>query len=182
MINAYNAAVVSYETGGPLVVGIDLLFKQANNNIIKVIEKLDKALLGIPNNVTQTFVFSSSKIFTILSDGEILRLFDNVPRYAKAQTIMGNRLMYGNYIEGYDLIDKFGSPTRLEYDTALISEAYGFDDLPITLSNGVYVMYNPPVGPPVSVNDCIVYVDLTGFDSATITGSVFGGCCACKAC
>ena len=179
MINAYNAAVVSYETGGPLVVGIDLLFKQANNNIIKVIEKLDKALLGIPNNVTQTFVFSSSKIFTILSDGEILRLFDNVPRYAKAQTIMGNRLMYGNYIEGYDLIDKFGSPTRLEYDTALISEAYGFDDLPITLSNGVYVMYNPPVGPPVSVNDCIVYVDLTGFDlvaGASITVEItFGG-------
>ena len=24
-------------------------------------------------------------------------------RLAKAQTLMGNRLMYGNYIEGYDL-------------------------------------------------------------------------------
>jgi len=179
MTNAYNAAVVSYETGGPLVVGIDLLFKQANNSIIKVIEKLDKALLGIPNNVTQTFTFSSSKIFTILSDGEILRLFDNVPRYAKAQTIMGNRLMYGNYIEGYDLIDKFGSPTRLEYNTALISEEYGFDDILVSLGSGIYNIYNPPVGPPVTINDSIVYVDLAGFDlvaGASITLELtFGG-------
>jgi hypothetical protein len=129
MTNAYNAAIVTYATGGPLVVGIDLLFKQANNNIIKVIEKLDKALLGIPDNTTQTFTFNSSKIFTVLSEGEILRLYDNVPRLAKAQTIMGNRLMYGNYIEGYDLIDKFGSPTRLEYETELVTEEIGFDAL-----------------------------------------------------
>jgi len=137
MTNAYNAAVITYRTGGPLVVGIDLLFKQANNNIIKVIEKLDKAILGIPNNSTQTFAFNSSKIFTILSEGEILRLYDNVPRYAKAQTIMGNRLMYGNYIEGYNLIDKYGNPTRLEYETSLVSEQIGFESLTTTIWDGV---------------------------------------------
>jgi len=27
---------------------------------------------------------------------------------------MGNRLMYGNYVEGYNLIDKNGVPLRLE--------------------------------------------------------------------
>jgi len=160
MINAFNAAVITYETGGPLVVGVDLLFKQANNNIIKVIEKLDKALLGIPDNTTQTFTFNSSKIFTVLSEGEILRLYDNVPRYAKAQTIMGNRLMYGNYIEGYDLIDKFANPTRLEYETELISEEIGFESLTTTTWDGV--AYTWALGTVVS--DCALRVSLAGID------------------
>jgi hypothetical protein len=42
MINYANAVVVNYNSGGPLVKGIDILFKDAGSNIIKVIEKLDK--------------------------------------------------------------------------------------------------------------------------------------------
>ena len=34
---------------------------------------------------------------------------------------MGNRLMYGNYEEGYDLIDKNGNPTLLNYVSSLQS-------------------------------------------------------------
>jgi hypothetical protein len=149
MTNSYNSAIITYETGGPLVVGIDLLFKQANNNIIKVIEKLDKSILGIYNDTIESFTFNSSKIFTILSEAEILRLYDNVPRLAKAQTIMGNRLMYGNYIEGYNLIDKYSNPTRLEYETELVTEEIGFqslttetwsgDDYLIDGGTGVYI-------------------------------------------
>jgi hypothetical protein len=122
MVNNYNGVIVEYFTGGELVVGIDLLFKDANNNVIKVIEKLDKSVLGIPDNTYQSFLFDNSKIFTVLPEVEILRLYDNVPRYAKAQTLMGNRLMYGNYIEGYDLIDKFGIPTNLTYTANLKKE------------------------------------------------------------
>ena len=159
MTNAYNAAVVTYETGGPLVVGIDLLFKQANNNVIKVIDKLDKALLGISDNTTQSFTFNSSKIFTVLSEGEILRLYDNVPRYAKAQTIMGNRLMYGNYIEGYNLIDKFGGPTRIEYNTQLVSEEIGFEDLTTTTwDGGLYTID----GGSSYITDSSLRIDLSG--------------------
>ena len=158
MTNRYNAAVITYETGGPLVVGIDLLFKQANNNVIKVIEKLDKALLGIPNDATQNFTFNSSKIFTVLSEGEILRLYDNVPRLAKAQTIMGNRLMYGNYVDGYNLIDRFGNPTLLEYETELISEEIGFQSLNTELWNGV--QYN--IDGPFTVFNSALRVNLSG--------------------
>lgn len=160
MINQYNAVVISYNSGGPLVVGIDLLFKQANNNIIKVIEKLDKSELGIPDNTIQTFTFNNSKIFTILPEGEILRLYDNVPRLAVAQTIMGNRLMYGSYLEGYDLTDKFGSPTRLEYETQLITEQIGLQNIDYTLSSGDYLL-----GPaPITVPNAKLLLDLGGVD------------------
>lgn len=161
MTNEYNAAIVTYKTGGPLVVGIDLLFKQANSSIIKVIEKLDKALLGIPNDATQTFTFNSSKIFTVLAEAEILRLYDNVPRLAKAQTIMGNRLMYGNYVEGYDLIDKYGSPTRLEYSTSLISEIYGFETIDWHFKFGdTYTIQTPSQ----TLGNTAIFIDLTGFE------------------
>ena len=173
MTNSCNAAVITYYSGGPLVVGIDLLFKQANNNIIKVIEKLDKAELGIADFSYQSFTFDNSKIFTVLAETEILRLYDNVPRLAKAQTIMGNRLMYGNYIEGYDLIDINGNPTRLEYQTELVTEIVGNSSIPDGVQNGSYSIYSP-----TTITASVVTIDLTGLDliagasiSLTVTAS-----------
>ena len=179
MKNTFNTAIVSYDTGGELVVGIDLLFKQSDNNIIKVIEKLDKDLLGLPDNSIQTFSFNNSKIFTILSEAEILRLYDNVPRLAKAQTVMGNRLMYGNYVEGYDLITKYGSPTRLEYQTDLESVIIGFDSMqtssertldytidplyPITAPGGFSVLINPIENPLIAGSSISIEVNIVPY-------------------
>jgi hypothetical protein len=44
MINAFNACKVTYYTGNSLVLGIDLLFKQSESNIIKIIEKQNKQI------------------------------------------------------------------------------------------------------------------------------------------
>ena len=115
MTNLYNTARITFNTGGPLVKGIDLLFKDANSPVIKIIEKLTKEDNGYTDYQDVGYVFKNSKIFTILPEAEILRLYDNVPRLSKAQTIMGNRLMYGNYVDGYDLIDHKGNPVRLDF-------------------------------------------------------------------
>lgn len=187
MKNNFNTAIVSYNTGGELVVGIDLLFKQSDNNIIKVIEKLDKSLLGLPNNSIQTFSFNNSKIFTVLSEAEILRLYDNVPRLAKAQTIMGNRLMYGNYVEGYDLITKYGSPTRLEYQTNLESVIIGFDSMntsvrravdytidnayPTSGFGGFSVLINPSENPLIAGSSITIEVSITPFQQTGNTSA-----------
>jgi len=138
MTNAFNAATITYNTGGPLVVGIDLLFKEANSSVIKVIEKLNKAELGLPDGALLTYNFVNSKIFTILPQSEILRLYDNVPRFAKAQTVMGNRLMYGNYVEAYNLIDYNGNPIRFTYQADLIREEIGNTTLPTYSTDGNY--------------------------------------------
>ena len=44
------------------------------------------------NNPNQQITFDAAKIFSILPEAEILRLYDNVPTLAKAQTLMANRL------------------------------------------------------------------------------------------
>jgi len=140
MINAYNACEVTYYTGNSLVLGIDLLFKQSESNIIKIIEKQNKADLGIPNNSYQTFIFDNSKIFTVLPEAELLRLYDNVPRFAQAQTLMGNRLMYGNYIEGYDLVSANGQPLQLTYQANLLEEEVASETLTTSFITSTYTI------------------------------------------
>lgn len=157
MVNSFNSVVITYNTGGPLVVGVDLLFKEMESNVIKVIEKLDKSELGLSDNTDYTYNFTNSKIYTVLPESEILRLYDNVPLLAKAQTIMGNRLMYGNYLEGYDLLDKFGNTVKFEYYTSLKTEDIGLTEIPNTLASGDYLVYGFQ-----SIADSVLDIDLTG--------------------
>ena len=157
MTNSCNSAKVTYNSGGPLVVGVDLLFKQSANNIIKIIEKIDKNNVGLSDNTDYTFVFDSSKIFTILPESELLRLYDNVPLKAKAQTIMGNRLMYGNYVEGYDLIDNQGNNLKLEYSAKLITNDIASYSLTDSQEIGNY-----SIGGSQSIADAVTYVDFNG--------------------
>lgn len=182
MVNSCNTAIIEYNSGGPLVVGIDLLFKESNKNIIKIIEQLDKADLGGVDNQILQYSFNNSKIFTVLNEAEILRLYDNVPRFAKAQTIMGNRLMYGNYVEGYDLVDNKGVPVKFEYTTSLTSESIGQTSISDSTDNGIYNIDPSALGETIA--DSIATFDLAGLDLVagssitidfTITHSSFTG-------
>ncbi len=164
MTNFYNTAIVTYNSGGPLVVGINLLFKQSNNNIIKVIQNINKAELGLADNTNYQFTFNNSRIFTVLSEAEILRLYDNVPRLAKAQTIMGNRLMYGNYVENYDLKDINEKETKLEYRAQLVTKEIGSVSIPDSTTSGNY-----QINGALSIPNSVVYVDLA--DAKLIEGA-----------
>jgi hypothetical protein len=72
---------------------------------------------------------------------------------------MGNRLMYGNYLEGYDLIDKNGNPVKLEYTTRLQSDAIGLNLLDNSTVNANYT-----INGSVTVSNGLLEVDLTGIN------------------
>lgn len=157
MVNYANAVNVVYSSGSKLVKGIELLFKEADSNIIKVIEYLDKEQLGLLDNTTYAYEFNGNKIFTILPDYELLRLYDNVPLTAAAQTIMGNRLMYGNYTEGYDLLDYNNQRIRLDFFTELSSVSPIGGEITATLESGAYTF-----GSAVTVPNAEIVIDLSG--------------------
>jgi hypothetical protein len=90
---------------------------------------------------------------------ELLRLYDNVPLLAQAQTLMGNRLMYGNYIENYNLVDVNNIPIKFEYETELISEIIGREDLQDTFGNVGYTF-----GFTTNVSTAQLIIDLDGVD------------------
>lgn len=159
MLGTANMAVISYNSGGPLVKSVELLFKEMELPTIRIIEKINKSASGLADNTDYTFEFQNSQIFTILADSEILRLYDNVPRLAKAQTMMGNRLMYGNYVDGYDMEDIAGSPVRLEYKVDAISTEVGASDLENRLDSGTYSF-----GGSNTIAQAVSYVDFTDVD------------------
>jgi hypothetical protein len=176
MVNQTNACRVIYNTGSSLVKGIDILFKEMDNPLIRVIEKIDKAEMGIADNVTNDIVFDNSKIFTVLPESEILRLYDNVPRLAKAQTTMGNRLVFGNYVEGYDI------NTMLEFDASLVSQEITASELSTSLGNGINYTIEPSTS--FSITDARLAVDFAGVElvegailnfSVTLTHAAWSG-------
>ena len=120
MTNTFTSATVTFNSGSNRVKGIEILVKESDSSQIRVVEKIDKLKYNYLDYTTYNYSFTDNKIFTVLSSGEILRLYDNVPLKAKTQTLMGNRLLYGNYVDGYDLT-RNGSNVSLDYFTELSS-------------------------------------------------------------
>lgn len=116
MLNLSNAVDIQFNVGARDVVQVDLLFRQSDSTIIYVIEEFVKSEQGWGNNTTQTFQFSKSKIYTQLTDDQFFRNFDNVPLTAVAQTIIGNRIAYANFVEGRDL------GVVIDFDVDLVTE------------------------------------------------------------
>ena len=140
MLNLYNGINIEYSTGSSRVVQIDLLFKESNSNSINVIERFVKKDYGWPDNTIQSYVFTNSKIYTVIGADELLRQYDNVPRFAKAQIIQGNRLMYGNYVDGYNFTrgTSEGSEIALNYTTSIINTIISSQELPFaSLISGI---------------------------------------------
>ena len=129
MQNQYNTARVSFNTGPARVIAVDLLYKDSNTNNIFVIERFNKDDYGWANDSTQHFNFTNSKVYTVLGQDELLRLYDNVPRTALAQTIQGNRLMYANYVDQYDITNSSGSQISIDYQASLQSKVIDFEAL-----------------------------------------------------
>jgi hypothetical protein len=160
MVNQNNAVSVTFNTGSSSVTDVQLLFKEADSTSIKVIKTLNKKKdLGSINDTNTDYQFTNREIFTVLPDSEILRLYDNVPQLAKAQTLMGNRLMYGNYMEGYDLKTSEGVDIDLNFTASYKSEAISLIDLPAHTSTGNFTYTPTSASKPVS--DSVLYIDLS---------------------
>jgi len=162
MLNAYNAVKINFGTGSSRVKQVDLLYKDSNTNSIYVIERFKKSDYGWADNTIQSFTFTNSKIYSQLGADELLRLYDNVPKIAKAQTIMGNRLMYGNYTDGYDITNANGQEISIDFSTELDVNRIDFLELPIGIpSNGTTYTIDPS-------NQVVATNALMTFDFATI--------------
>jgi len=160
MVNQNNAVSITFNTGSSSVTDVQLLFKEADSTSIKVIKTLNKKKdLGSINNINTDYQFTNREIFTVLPDSEILRLFDNVPQLAKAQTLMGNRLMYGNYMEGYDLKDSAGANIELDFTATFKSDPIALIDTSAHTSTGQFTY--TPTSTSKSISDSVLYVDLS---------------------
>lgn len=122
MVNQFNAVRITFNTGSKRVTDIQLILKKTNSNVPYLIETFNKADEQWGDDVEKSFIFSNEKIYTALPTRELFRTFDNVPRKALAQTVIGNKAIYGNYLEGYNLVDQFGKRININYNLSIISK------------------------------------------------------------
>ena len=136
MVNAFNAIKIGFNTGDKRVKSIQLVVKESNSNALAIIETFNKDDEGWGNDEIQYFTFANSKKYTFLSENELYRPYDNVPRLAKAMEIIGNRVVFGNYVEGYDLVNSYGEDIIIDYDVSLLSRDLSGDQLPVSIEDG----------------------------------------------
>lgn len=85
---------------------IDILYKSTDSPVVYVLKTITRGLdpeWDIDSNTVGEIEITSDAVHKALPSNQILRAWDNVPRFAKAQEITGNRLLFGNYVQGYDV-------------------------------------------------------------------------------
>lgn len=121
MVNAFNAVRIAFDTGDKRVTDVQLFVKQSGSNVWYNIESFNKEKEAWGNGITKSFLFSNSKIYTALPVDELYRRFDNVPLLAKALTVMENRVIYGNYVENFNIADASGNKIKVDFSLDLKS-------------------------------------------------------------
>ena len=106
--------------------------KQGNRGNFYIIGKIKNSYEKYLSAEETDFEFSNDKIYPFADKNEIAKLYDNVPKKARTQTLLGdNRIAYGNYLEGFDvdsidvtLTPKYGDGNLTNGEASLIFPAW----------------------------------------------------------
>ena len=88
----------NFQSPGSGVENIDILYKSTVSNNIYVLQTID-----LSAGALNTFVITDELLGNVVESSQLLRPWDNVPKKAKSQEVIGNRIVYGNYLQNYDV-------------------------------------------------------------------------------
>ena len=154
------------------VVQVDVVYKDEDSPNIYIVDNIKPddvvyppATLNAwnsPGVFSQgSYVIESESIFTVLPSNQLLRPFDNVPKKALAQDVTGNRIVYGNYFQDYDLLDKDGNKI-----TPLLSGSIKTRDVNVEIGFG-----SKSVKSEREYQLGVVYSDKFGRESSVLSSS-----------
>jgi len=124
MVNRINHVIVkNFKPDNiPLdVTEIELLYKEDSSNSIYIVDTIKnndaKTLVqpgfDLPSSLNQpkfnhweanAYKIDFEEVRSVLPENQLLRVYDNVPRKALAQEVTGSRIVYGNYVQNFDLM------------------------------------------------------------------------------
>ena len=111
------------------VIEIDILYKESNSPTVytlKTITTEDEEFnaKGSSNNglTRGEVIVTKELIHAVVPSNQLLRPYDNVPRLAKALDVTANRIIFGNYVQNYDLIDDKGDIIDVDLVTFIDNE------------------------------------------------------------
>ena len=106
-ISGFRPSVYGLPTGKD-VIEVDILYKEDSSPNVYLVETispidiLQSGLSTIPW-YSDEYIIDSETIKSTIASNQLLRPWDNVPKKALAQEVSGNRVIYGNYEQNYDL-------------------------------------------------------------------------------
>ena len=106
------------------VVAIDILYKESNSPNVYTVKTIlrnseewnQETTGGLMKGAT---IIESELIYATLPSNQLLRPWDNVPRRALGQEVTGNRIVYGNYLQNYNLKDVSGTNINIDISATL---------------------------------------------------------------
>lgn len=130
-LDYYNKIQVTVDTNKGDVSKIRLIARQGGSTTFYVV--------GEQNNnrgvSTLTFDFVNDKNYNIVSNYDLLKMYDNVPLSANSLSIVGNRLVFGGYTEFYDNHPVTASKYPIYHSEGSVSE---ITTAPTTAANLAY--------------------------------------------
>ena len=147
---------------------IEILYKESDGLAIQVVNTMpitDTTITGNSTNIYE-YVYQSTRPFKTLPEKEVSRVFDKVPIRAMSQSSVGNRIVYGNFL------DKHTPPSEINYRVAVspktpISQS-GLFYSTLTTSHGIVSYPNHSVKQNRNYQIGIVLADRYGRQSDVI--------------
>ena len=78
---------------------VEILYKNDSSNVIYSVDTVEKS--DIVSGYK--YVIDTELIYAVIDSNQILRPWDNVPRLAKSQELISNRIVYGNYLQNFNV-------------------------------------------------------------------------------
>ena len=100
-----NRCDLTIPGSGPEIKSVRLLARQGNTGSFLIIDEVEAQ----PDPFV--YAFYNDRVLKGVSTDTVNKQFDSLPRSAKAQTVSSNRLMYGNYLDGFNTPDVTASCT-----------------------------------------------------------------------
>jgi len=93
--NLRKLTLSGFDTPPANVAKLEILYKDSSENNIYKVDEVDPT--------TTQYEITSELIYGVIDSNQLIRPYDDVPRKAKAQEVVGNRLVYGNYLHNFDV-------------------------------------------------------------------------------
>ena len=140
-------------------------YQPANNNFFSYLKQnsnafLDKITPSLVSNWSGQYSIKGKVKKSIIPELQTLRPWDNVPKKALAQEIVGNRIIYGNYTQGNDLIDIEGNKITTDLDVTTNTYKNSSDEIEFPYKS-IKSFRNYQVG--------VVYADMYGRCTPVLT-------------
>ena len=159
-VNAINQVQLSVPTPtGYGIKNVELIYKESGSGTLYVVDDQDVTTEPFIN-----FTYASTDPFRTLPGDQLTRVYDAVPRKAKSQEVGGGRLVYGNFLQNYNIpsiafsisitgettarnsvLDKQSVKSRRTYQVGIVlADKFGRQSPVILSSSGVDTVFVSP--------------------------------------